>query len=351
MTTRTVLAGDFTYRVADDFTSFYAALVWLRVMDEASGAALRVPFFARTSLYGAHTKTTGDGIAAVCGDTVQVLPKLATQPYAFSITISAQGYDDATMPVNIPAGATLPLALGDVTLTPKPVNLVGRVISNADVPIANAKVASVMPSAPFALALRTTARFDHAPGVTVRGRALTSAMPAKALNADARSGVISLNLNNRAGLLAGDILQIGDDRAGELVVVDSLPIDPPASVLLTTPIQRTFSKNTLVGVFSLGAIGGTPRTLAKPARAGQGVLVLNGDLSQDVIEMSDGPRTEYAFTGALSDADGQYRIGGVTHVKNLRLQASAGGFTPSAITECPIAYTLATNELSFRLKP
>lgn len=351
MTTRTVVAGDLIYRVADDITTFYSALVWLRVMDEPGGAALRVPFFAQAALPGAQTKTTPDGMACVCGDPAQVLPKLAAQPYAFTLTLTASGYNPATLPVNIPMGAALPLALADVALTPQPVNLVGRVISNADAPIANAKIFSAMPSAPFALALRTPLRFDHVNGVTVRGRALNPAMPAKSLSAFARSGSITLSLNNRAGLAAGHILQLGDDRTGELVVIDSLPVASPNDVTLTAPTQHTFAKNTAAQVFSPGVIGGTPRALSAPARAGEGVLMLNGDLSEEVIEISDGPRTEYAFTGALTDADGRYRITGITHVKSLRLQASAGAFQTSPVIEHPMAYTLATNELNFRLKP
>ncbi|MFQ5857714.1 MAG: hypothetical protein ACE5LU_19075 [Anaerolineae bacterium] len=354
------------YTVVDDLTIVYRALIAGMVRDEVTGEPPRTKYAVRVGRGDLHAKTLDGGLFCIAGYPEQVFPDLSTTGYLVELVITAPGYRGASLLVNIPPNTTFPVDAGDVSLRRPPVRVQGRVVDNTTDrnPIADAKILIVddpSPPAPLTehvVALRTPLHFEHAGGVTVRLRQLTPAGPPKQLGADALAGSRTLTLKDRIGVAVNDVLRIGPEIRVEYAVIESLapqPADPtqPGNVTLRSALNRSFPVNTEVQKVTPGAIG-TVRTLVQEADAGDGVLILDDVLNVDTIEVVDPTpeQVEYHALGALTDAEGFYRLDGVGRVRTVHLDASATGFTtlPKPIP-WTINYEQPVNVVSFRLSP
>ncbi len=230
-------------------------------------------------------------------------------------------------------------------LRPDPVRMQGRVVEvvGARNPIAGAAVTAANPNV---LLLRTPVHLDHAAGVTVRRRALNSAGSVKQLTAAVLGGSTRLTLTNTTGVVANSVLRLGTDREAEYAVVTAA--DPgTGSVDLAAPLWRSLAAGATARRVTKGAIGAS-RTLSRDALAGDGLVVLSGSLSDGTIEIFDGGKSEYAVTGALTDARGYYRLDGVGGVVMLDLQAAAPTYVTQQVSVA-LDYAAPVNITDFRL--
>jgi hypothetical protein len=351
-----------TYTVTNDLTTTYRVLIIGSVQDETSGSPLGVPFSVQVSRPDLIVKTLAGGSFVVSGYPEVSFPYLATTNYPLSLTISAIGYRPQSPANNIPANSTFPLPPITVKLRRLPVRVQGRVVKQASdrPPVAGAKIVSVddpnNPPAVHTCALRSLLYFDHASGVTVRERALTAIGSAKQLAADAPAGTTTLSLSNRTGLAANRIVAFGPDVQAEYAVIDSMDPEPsdltkPGNITLRNGLNHSFAAGTNAQRVTAGAIG-TSRNLAADANAGDGVLLLDGLLNVDTVEVADPTATkvEYHAVGALSDTDGFYRLDGVGRVSTIFLNASAAPLHDSTLGWA-IEYSNPVNVLDFYLLP
>ena len=344
--------------------SVYRVLIHGALKDAVTGQLLRMPFTVQTDRAGVQAKVADEGLFCLAGVAEQVFPEHATQAYNVDVVVHAAGYRDATFTVTVPMAAAYPIGLPDTTLSPHPVSLVGRATSNSgsQLPVANARVVLVDTLPQHPVALRTPLRFSHGAGVTVQARTLNAAPlvgPAKQLAEPARSGSPVLMLNNRQGLVAGQIVQIGAARLLEHGLIVNVPATPadltlPGTIILRDELVRSAPAGAPVQLFTPGGVVGPSRHLVHAADAGDGMLLLDGVLgaipASAVIEVVDGLQIEYRAPDVLTDADGYYRLDGVGHVASLRAQCSQGASTSPVLT-CVIDYAQPNNELSFQLSP
>jgi hypothetical protein len=336
------------YRVFDDVTTVYQVVITGQLIDEISGVNLDSPFRVTVSRPDLFGKAADGGIFVVAGFIDQAFPDLALTSYNFTVTVERDGYRPVTIPITIPIAATFPQTHIPTAMRPLPVRLQGRVTENtaARNPIPNTIVSVATPNL---VELRTPVHFDHAAGTTFRARTLTVAGAAKTLMIDARGGTSSLFLNNTTGIATNSLLRLGVERNFEFVVVDSLGIEP-GQVTLRSSLRRSLFAGATVQRMNRSAIG-TSRALALSMFAGDGLAVLTGALNPTTIEIVDGPNTEYAITGALSDADGFWSLDGIGGVIALDLTAAAAGFIASLPVPLALDYRGAANIIDFRLSP
>jgi hypothetical protein len=339
-------AQGFTYTVMDDVTIVYQALVIGSIVDEVTGLPLESPFAVAVDRPDVQARGIPGGLFVVSGYADRVFPDLATTSYSLSLTITADGYRPATVPVTIPVAATLPVSLSPVSLRPSAVRLQGRVVKESDrTPIAGASVACTTSQV---LALRTPCYFDHAALTTVSARPLSPAGPPRQLTGGAVSGSTILTLNNPAGLASGQVLLVGDGVRNDYGIIGA-PGPGPAQVTLKYGLGRTYAAGAAVQAVTPGGVSGSAH-LARDVNAGYGVLLLDAPLSANTIAIEDGPRLEYHALNAISDGAGYYRLDGIGGITALDLKASAGGFTDLPITYA-IAYGEPVNIVDFRLLP
>ena len=83
-------------------------------------------------------------------------------------------------------------------------------------------------------------------------------------------------------------------------------------------------------------------------------MPLPNELPVDTIEIADAAAVsvEYKTLGAISDADGYYRLDGIHRVRTVYLDASKTGFAKMASpTAWTIDYAQPVNIVDFRLFP
>jgi hypothetical protein len=341
-----ITAQGLTYLVVDDLTLSFPALMTGLVQDEVAGTPLAQQFTAEADRPGTASKIAGDGLYAVAGFVEKVFPDIATLPYNVTLTIKANGYRDNSVVVNVPINAAFPVQAPIVLLRPLPVRIQGRVVKEKDrTPIAGALVSTTTPKV---VLLRTPTYFAHAKNVTIRARPLNPTGGAKQLAADAHAGSLALKLNSVAGLAANNVLRIGPDAKTDYAIIAALG-SGPGELTLKSGLAHSFAAGTAVRRVTPGAVAASTQ-LARAADAGDGLLLLNANLSGTALEISDAPLIEYHDLNVLSDTEGFYALNAVGGVKTLDLVASAMGFT-----DLKIAYTLdygaPLNILNFRLLP
>jgi hypothetical protein len=348
-----------TWTVTDDRTVVVAAAVTGRLVDETTGEAITAP----ATLHVAHPTMLGrvldGGWFAISALPAVDLPLLDTDAYTVEASLRAPGFTDLDLAFTLPAGGALPLEAGDLPVPRRPVSIRGRVThSVTGAPVSGALVFASQPVASQqVLATRWPLRFDHAAGVDVRRRRLDDTATVTELTAAVRGGERVLALASRSGIAVDDVLRVGAGDRAEFAVVSALdpePADPtlPGRVTLTAPLHRGFEATAPVRLLNPAVVPQT-RTLTAPARAGDGLLLLDGALAPDTVdtvEVLDPGRMEYGVIGAPTDPAGFYRFDGVGRLAGLRLVARAAGLSDAART-IAIDYGATTNYVNFRLDP
>jgi hypothetical protein len=331
-----VQVGNLLYKVVDDCTTTYWALVTGSVTDEILGELHAPEFTVDTGRTDLATKTTANGLYALTGYPDQAFPHHGSTSYPlFSFVLRAPGFRDLKIKQPILAGATFPVIAPPAVLRRLPVRIQGRIVNDLTrAPIPGALVLSVdnplLLPVIHATAMRTPLYFDHPSGTAAQ---LVTIAPAGGANLKVGSaaGDQMLILSTRTGLGPGSIVQISNTSKVivEYGVVDHLGPGAPAlpgEVFLRNALNRSYpvSPATTVQFVNTAPAGGVA-TLATDANAGDGVLLATLLLNGTTLVVDSGTLTaEYHEVGALSDSDGYYGLDGMGRVQEIFLRASQG---------------------------
>jgi hypothetical protein len=360
---RIIQAQQRNYTVVADVQTFYRALLSGAVRDEITVEPIRAQFSVSAGVEGLDVRILEGGLFGLAGYLERVFPDLSNTDHTVELTISAPGYREATQTVNIPHQSSLPIIAPPVQLRRLPVRVQGRVVEDTAqrLPIADARVIAVSgasASSPLAF-LRSPLHFDHATGTSVRECNLAVTGTAKTMTVEAAAGGRVLSLSNRAGLAVDALLRIGTETVAEYALIESLEplpadLNQPGKVTLRSALRRSFPAQTELRQIAHNIpVGGEVRTLDLEAQAGDGLVILDAFLDVNGVEVLDAvaSRVEYHALGAVTDADGFFRLDGTGRVRAVDLDASAAGFQPlAAPVPLTINYEQPVNVVNFRLQ-
>ena len=336
-----VEAQGVVYTVVNDLQIIQNAVITSALIDEASGAPLLTDAVITADIPGLFVNFAEGALFAVVGYVDRVFPKLATTGYTVNLTITAPGYRPATAAIPIPIASPFPIAYPAIKMGPLPVRIQGRVVKDSDrSPIASAAISSADAKV---LLMRSTLRFDHAPGTTVNSLSTTG--PVRNLTADVPSGSNSIFLNDVTGLAATQLLQIGVDGTAEIGVI-AIVGPGPKQITLQNGLRSGFANGATVQQVTAGAAV----TLTRSANAGDGLLLASAGVAGTAVQIVDGAQTEACVLNTVSDAAGYYHLNGMTGVVSLNLQCSSAGLS-TATTNWFLNYNDPVNVVDFRLKP
>jgi hypothetical protein len=226
---------------------------------------------------------------------------------------------------------------------------------NSGAPIAGARIRFVPDPAiavpmEFPIALQMPLHHAHIAGAIVRECALTPVGTPRRILYDARGGSTVLALEDVAALAPGDLLRV--DSTGAVLVIAALGARM-YEVTLRDPLIATLPAFSTVTKVSTSIPGGAiMRSLTQASAAGEGLLLCDGDLDVETIQIDSAGSVEYRAVGALTNAVGGYRLDGVGRTRELFVDASAVGFqaltSPARLVVSPGA---EVNLLDFKLKP
>jgi hypothetical protein len=348
-------ANGIRYLVAEDLQTVYQALISGRVIDETSGLPIPPVYTITATRHGIGRampeiaiRVMDGGFYCLSGYLEHVFPPVPPVVYQVDIAVTAPSYRSASVTVVIPLGATFPIPVPDVLLRPLPVRLQGRVTRASDgSPLAGALVTLVddpHPAGPLTghiIALRYPLGSAH----SGPGGPAAAVMPMgpqgglRNLTANASAGTIVVQLNDRTGLIPGDVLYLGsmvrgDGPFAELAVPSPPVVAVPGAVELTSPLPHDVANGTTVQGFTPA---GPMTPLAIAAAAGDGLILTQALITPIAVAVIDpgGAATEYRLVGAVADSAGYYRLDGIGRVATVFVSASIG-----ALAAGPIPWTL-----------
>jgi hypothetical protein len=182
------------------------------------------------------------------------------------------------------------------------------------------------------LALYAPLYDDHGAGTAVTEVTLTAGA-ATTLTAGAEAGATTVQVANRSAISAGTFLEIGTGTTREVVGVRSVPAEATdLSVTLSQALARDHGSGQTVTVVTEGSTGGTS-DLSQPARAGDGLLVVDDDDASTTFAAGGVVRLG---TGA-TDARREYHLLGEVHPVRLDLPASADHRAADPVTAVTLA--------------
>jgi hypothetical protein len=286
----------------------------------------------------AHTqaRVASGGQYVISGDADRVFPALATTADTVQVRLTAPGRPALVVDVAIPANAVLPVDTGDVVMPPIPVSVAGQVRRAAldQPPVAGARVAFVADPAVPALhpvALRTPLQSPHPATVTVHQVTVSAPVVSTTCPTGTRAGDHVVLLAAVAGVGAGSVLQFTPGTREHFGVVREVI---GQSVALTAPLTASVPPGGQVHVVTT-ATAGPDRTLTADRERGDGLLLLDADPASGVQYVVLGGTGQVYALGALTDAQGFYRLGAVRGVAVVAVKASATGL---ASTQNPTAW-------------
>jgi hypothetical protein len=355
------------YRVVDDVTTIYRALAMGRAVDgmlsrQPVAPADQRPTTAvsvRVAQAGLRAVVLPDASFGLAGDPRRLEPG---GPLTLDLHVSAPGYEPVARQTQIPGGAALPYQLQPaLVLERRPVRLQGRVTANrGDYPgIQGARVRVVgppqpelppqPPSQPHALGVPLA--LAHAAGAAVEPVPLTATAANRNLVAPVPAGATQAVLDNRLGLAIGSVLRFGQEPGADYAeVANPAPPGAPGVVVLRTPLHRAFPDATPVRNMTVGPAG-PATTLARQARPGTAVVVLNAQVAADHVRIEPGTaRVEYAAVGTWTRAGGFWRLDGIGDVAEVALRFSAAQFN-AAVVSFSVNHVQPVGVIDIRLAP
>ena len=340
------------FQVVDDVQTRVAALVVLRAVGEDGQALGSVS--AGCDRDGTRVRVYEGGYVVLVGMPAHVFPGLANGPDAVTIHLTAPGREVLHVPVAIPQNAVLPVRPGDMPIPGRPVTFAGQVrrLNAAAPPIPGALVsclADVGVPGLHPLALRVPLRADQAAAVPVTPATVTEAGPVLTVTAPAAAGADTVALTARTGLGSGIAIRLGDLHRAQLAEVAEL-IPPGAGagvVKLAQPLLGSVPEGSPVRRATVAAAG-APVNLLRDARAGDGVLCLVADLAPDFAILGG----DTYPCGAVTGADGYYRLSGVRGLAAVAVRATATGLAGTQpVTIVAPNYRQPTNTVDLGVKP
>jgi hypothetical protein len=343
-----VQVRDRTYTVVDDQVIVLRALITGSALDELTQQPVPVPLAVVADRAGLTARVVDNSLFCLTGRPELLFPDLAHRGYTVQLTLSADGYLDTRLTVDIPQNARFPVQVPPVPLRRQPIRLQGRVVQDRDdKPIQGASVTLMdrhrPPSAPplmeHLVAVREPLRKGHPRDVLVRP--MKPDGPGKSLTVEAPAGTAEIVLDNRVGLAPGDVLQIGAGIV-EYAIIDAL-LGQPGQVRLKAGLGHDFLMSAPVQKMVAAS---PPTTLNREAFAGEGVLFLR-DLVRESVVAVDGLEVEYRALGTVTDADGYYRLDGIGRVGTVYVRAAAG--RQQRTTPWVLIFGQPANVVNFRL--
>jgi hypothetical protein len=320
-----------TVLVDESGTIVAAALVVAPVVDAASGLPRPVLRASTTSPYVSAHVSDG-GYLVLSGTPELAVAQLATTPQRLTARLELPDAPALEVEFVLAAATVLPFRPPAVAVELPPAALTGTMHA-AKFPyaaIAGAAIdARLVAGPPAFLGLRTPLALAHPVGATVRPRAVTPAAPATALSVPAAGGALSVVVDDVTGCSgANRLLMLGDVTTREHVAIAAVDAGTHR-VTLKAPLRRSRGAGATARAHGVGAPG-VATTLARAAIAGDGAVALAANVAGAVVEVA-GPVTELRATGAVSDADGRWRLDGVRAIGRLNLAASATGFVSETV--------------------
>jgi hypothetical protein len=353
----TIDAGGKEFQVAIDLATDLVAIAILRVFAEDGETPVALSGPPRLSDSRLQASERPGGLVVITADPLAALPDAAS-PLAFSLTLTEPGFRTVSVPVALPPNPITPVELPAVTLRGLPVELSGRAVlaSNGD-PVAGA-VLSYAPHPPVAgeviLALGQILPADVPPGTTVRGVSLTPVggpVPLKTVLEEARAGDTLLTLDDRQGLSAGQILQLGSgDRLSlaRMGVVSMTPADltKPGLVLLATPLTASVRAGDPAQACTTGAP--TDTVTSGQSFAGEALLLAGAAPAGDALIVDPGGGAVPLTLTPPTAPDGYYRQAGIARFPSLDITISKVGLSAQTVTWQPAAGATA---IDWRMQP
>jgi hypothetical protein len=359
------------------------AMLRARLFDELTGQAPVTTAFITGGPPQVRPRVASGGIVGLVGVPQKATPRLATQPYAFDVTMGAAGYLSFERRVTMPAQPGFPATftpadLGALPLHRTPTTIRGRLMLEGGAgrtPIAGglARVrgvwrttpppnVSVAADPPNLVSLYPPVSFPRASGIgRLRRRDMQPVLGQdKTLNADASAGSDLLLLTNWTGLTTASILMIEpqDTARREIIGIAGIDGEPdpalPARVTLDQPLTFTHRSGALVRR-ATPQVAGQPMVVSADVIEGD-TTVYVGTLNVPngvIVEVAGGPQpTEYRVASlyeAQSDGDGYYRLPPLSRVAQLELEASDGGIHPAVTSVRTPNYGVPENVLDLVL--
>ncbi len=359
-----VQSGSKTYTIVSDIRILYRVLISGVVLDEVTQQSPRSGFLVKTGRYELQPRSVKGGLFCIAGYSQWAFPDLDSTSYTVDLSFTAHGYQPTQRSVNIPQNASFPIELATaVRLRPLPVRIQGRAVersANRD-PLADVRVIIVddplasSPPTEHVIALRSPLRFKRASGTIVRERTLNPVGAPKQLHRTAFGGSQKVILDNRTGLAANDIIKFGSGTRVEFALIADIsptPVDmtQPGEVTLHSRLNQTFPVSTAVQEITLGAVG-LSRSLVHEADVGDGVLIVDGLMDVETIEVTSATpeEVEYHDLGALTDSQGYYHLNGIGRTHTIHLKASLAGYE-DLILPWRIDFGKPVNVVNFMLK-
>ena len=314
------------YTVVDDRTARRVVMATLPLVEEGTGAPLAATVRSLTA--GVAAKVVA-GLVVLSGS-----PSL-TLPITVELDVQIPRSAGRRVSAVIPAGP-LPALLPALRAEPPTVSLAGLVADRlapfAPIPAADLVITTLL-GTPALVTLRAPLAFDHAAASPVSTRSLTAVGAPVAPAQAAVAGQKSIEVTARAPFAPGRAVTVGAPHQADVVRIVAVS---GTSITLAHALRRSAPAGAPVTAATIGAPGAT-QPLAVAAAAGHGVVRLAGPLAGAVLEVTDPSpsRAELVATGAISAADGRWRLDGVPGVGPLTITVTATGFPTTALTHHP----------------
>ena len=331
------------------------ALLKLRITDELTTRPPESTINLRVEERGYIPRVAGDGLAGLVGIPQQVIPRLNAQNYPVNLTVSVKGYlarelheeifQDPSFPTHF-AAKQIDLALHreSVTISGRTVRVTGNTLT----PLPGTEVSLtgiwripppadvvVPPAPPNLIHLQSPLYLDRS-AVTqfLQPRDLpVVAGSDKTLLNDVSAGTDAIQLSDRQGLAAGDVLQIDVDQPdlAEFVEVTTVPTtsapDQPTVVTINQELMQSHRRDAVVKR-TVPQPPGVPRAFTVDATTGDTCVFLDnltGLATGHEVQITGVPgKDEYhklTTFSVLSDADGYYRLPPLSRVAQIEIHS------------------------------
>jgi hypothetical protein len=331
------------------------ALLKLRITDELTTRPPESTINLRVEERNYTPRVSGDGLAGLVGIPQQVIPRLNAQNYPVNLTVSAAGYLTRKLHKEIPQDLSFPTHFAarqvDLALHREPVTISGRTVrvsGNTSTPLPGVEVTLtgiwrtappadviVPPDPPNLIHLQSPLYLDRSALTQfLQPRDLpVVAGSDKTLVDDVSSGTDIIQLSDRQGLAAGDVLQIDvvQPNLGEFVEIETVPTtsapDQPTLIMLNQSLMRSHRRDAVVKL-TLPQAPGIPRPFTVDATTGDTCIFLDNLLGlatgQEVQITGVAGKDEFhevTTFSVLSDADGYYRLPPLSRVAQVEIHA------------------------------
>jgi hypothetical protein len=302
------------------------ALVVTQVLDAASRKPRAVRSASTDSPHAFAHIATGSYLV-LSGRPELAVPDLATTSCRLDSHLEFEDRAPLDIAFTLPASTTLPFRPAAVTVELPPATLSGT-ITAAAYPYPGIQDAEITLHASAGspgdlIGLRVPVALPHPPGAAVRTCTLGAGGAATTLTNPVDQGADVVVLQSTAGCVAGGVLVIGDAPSAEHARISAVN-GGLNRVSLEAPLRSSRRIGDPARSYTITGTG-PPVNLARAAEPGDGVLEISAAVPGPVIEIG-GPVPEFRSAGAISAANGRWRLAGVRAIGRLTLTVAAAGY-------------------------